>query len=276
MFAEPLSEIKWAFQLHYYICFRTRSRRRLFATTDRVILLRESLESACFEHGYHLIESNGYPDHLRCIVSLQPHHSISTVIQRLKASLSRDLRPRLSLPSPLWERGYLARSLGRVRIDAVKRYLDSQAEHHGYSKRTHPPVFRYSANEPVVLKAEHGAFDLSHHLVFATRYRRGVFGSALGEALASYWVRVAAKRGFAIDRMTILPDHVHMLVRVTPKLSVHGCALSLLNNAQHWVAGHHPAELISAKLDQLWQPSGYSGTCGQTSTALMKWFLSRP
>ncbi len=175
----------------------------------------------------------------------------------------------------MWARGYLARSVGRVRIDAVRVYLQLQAEHHGYAVRILPPVYRYQADRPVRLSAAHSSSDLNHHVVLVTRRRAGVFGARMGEELGRYWLRVAAKRGFAIDQMTAVPDHVHLLVRTVPKLSIEECVLSLMNNGQHFIATTFPEALVRAKVDQLWQPSAFEGTRGNMTTALLKAFLSR-
>ena len=105
--------------------------------------------------------------------------------------------------------------------------------------------------------------------MFATRYRQGVFNSQVGSELMNYWLKVALKRGFAIDQTTILPDHVHLLVRSVPKQTIEEVALSLMN----WMAHNYPRLLIREKCDQLWQPSAYSGTCGRTTTAQMRAFL---
>src|SRR5262249_51929835 len=152
-------------------------------------------------------------------------------------------------------------------IKAVRRYLDQQAEHHGYSKRALPPVFRYSARQPIALTAAHATFELTHHLVLATEHRRGVFTAGIGAELGSYWLKVAAKHGFAIERISVLPDHVHLLVRTVPRLSIEACALALMNNGQHFVARQFPEALITAGLNQLWQPSAYAGATGTVTTA---------
>ena len=101
-------------------------------------------------------------------------------------------------------------------MHSVKTYLKNQAEHHGYSKRVNPPVFRYRSNHPVSLSAHHAVSELSHHLVFATRYRQGVFNNQVGSELMNHWLKGAVKRAFAIDQTTILPDHIHLLVRTLP------------------------------------------------------------
>jgi len=272
MLLAPIADLKWAYQLHYYVCFRTRSRRKEFHGSGQLSLAR-ALEDVCSNHDYHLLQHKIYPDHLRCLLSLRPDHALSAVLNKIKSNASRQFCSEFQLVTPLWATGYLARSVGRVRINAVKQYLSQQAEHHGYSSRLNPPVFRYRCRQQSELRAAHSVFDLNHHLVFATRYRRGVFGAELGRELVDYWLRVACKRGFAIDQVSVLPDHVHLLVRLVPKMSIEQCALSLMNNSQDWMVKHHPRDLIRAGIDSLWQPSAYTGTLGQVTTAMVKSFL---
>jgi putative transposase len=227
----------------------------------------------CERHDYRLLEKDIYANEIRCLLSLKPHESVAKVIQTIKANSSRECGDSLGLIAPVWERGYLARSTGRMKISAVRHYLEQQATHHGYASRVLPPVYRYSSAQPVVLKAAHGMFDLTHHVVFATRYRRGVFTSTVGEAPSDYWLRVASKREFAIDQVSLVPDHVHAIVRIVPKMSIEECVLSLMNNGQHFIAKHYPQLFVETGLDQLWESSAYAGTCGEVATALLKTWL---
>ena len=275
MFLEPLSELRWAYQLHYYLCFRTRWRHLEFLTANKEASISQILAEVCANHDYHLLRHKIYPDHVRCLLSLKASDAISRVINKLKSNLSREFCSEYRQEPPLWATGYLARSVGRVRIEAVKRYLAYQSEHHGYSARINPPVFRYRSEKPVALTSAHAVFDLNYHLVLATRYRKGIFGSALGRNLVTYWLRVAKKWEFAIDRASILPDHAHLMVRLKPSMSIQECALSLMNNSQNWMGTHHRSALIQASVDSLWQPSAYAGTCGKVTTAMVKAFLSK-
>jgi putative transposase len=232
------------------------------------------LQEICLGHDYHLLQSQSYPDQLRLALSLRPEQAVSAVAQTIKANAARECAVQLSLSKPVWGRGYLALTSGRMRIAAVRQYLESQATHHGYAARILPPVFRYRAEQPVILSGAHASFALNYHLVFATWCRRGVFTSGLGRALGEYWLRVATKHGFAIDQISVVPDHVHLLVRLVPKLSIEFCALSLMNNAQHFIGANFPEMLIQAGASQLWQPSAYAGTCGEVTTALIKAWLN--
>lgn len=274
MQVEPFKEISWAFQLHYHICFRTHRRKPIFDDQHRTVALAEALSELCTMNDVHLIEKDCQPEHVQLVLSLRPSQLISYVLKRLKSRSSAALCREFELSPPLWARGYLARSAGSVRIQAVKLYIESQAEHHGYAKRPLPPVFKFRAKEPEILATAHATFDLNHHLVLATRFRRGVFGSKSGEALVDYWTKVAARHSFAIDQATVLPDHVHLRVRITPKISIEQVALSLMNNGQYFVAKHFPLAIVAAKIDQLWQPSAYVGTCGELTTALLKAFMN--
>ena len=118
--------------------------------------------------------------------------------------------------------------------------------------------------EPLVTL--HLAFQLHYLLYFRTNRRRTLFegdermaflsewlteicGRHEYHLLEAYWLRVAERRGFAIDRMSVLPDHVHLMLRTVPKMSIEVCALALMNNAQHWMVQRFAPVLVKEKVD---------------------------
>ena len=275
MFLTPYTTLTWAYQLHYYLCFRTHRRKQLFASNNIASALSSLITEISANHDYHLLEQHTYPTQFRGLFSLQPSQSVAKTIQTIKSNSARELAQLFALQVPIWARGYLARSSGHLRSSAVRAYLENQDTHHGYDKRILPPIFKYREQTPVILAAAHSSFELSHHLVFSTKYRTGVFTSSTGEALTRYWLAVAAKRQFAIDQISIVPDHLHLIVRIVPKLSIEEVALLLLNNGQYFMGKHYPELLMKSGMDQLWNASAYAGTCGEMTTALiMKWLES--
>ncbi|MBZ5554836.1 MAG: IS200/IS605 family transposase [Acidobacteriia bacterium] len=261
--------LNWAYQLHYYICFRSHRRKALFTSSMLLERLSARLLEICQKHGYHLFESKWCSKQVRLVVSLRPDQAISRVIQTLKTNLASVC----GLESPVWARGFLAKSTGRVNRETVRHYLMAQTAHHRYADRLLPPVFRYRNQDRRPLRSAHAFFDLSHHVVLATQFRRAVFDAATARELGSYWLGVAEKRGFAIDQMSILPDHGHLLMRIVPQASVESCVLALMNNGQYFMAKHFPEILVRAGMDRLWESSAYAGTCGEFTTALMRTFL---
>lgn len=271
MLLPPFTSLAWAYQLHYYLCFRTHRRQPFFANNAEV--LTKVLAEVCQRHDYHLLGHQTYPDQLRCLVSLNPYQSVAKVIQIIKTNTSRESHAQLSVASTVWAGGYLARSVGKMRIGLVKNYLDNQSKHHGYDVRKLPPVFRYKASPPVLLASPHSIFNLNHHVVIATFNRQGLFTSSIGGALCSYWLKVAAKRGFAIDQLSMVPDHAHLILRTVPKLTIEECVVSLMNNGQHFIGQQYPHVLIDNSIDRLWADSAYAGTSGDVTTALIKHWL---
>ena len=269
MFLTPFTSLAWAYQLHYYLCFRTYRRRQSLAL--RSVHLTDIFHEICARSDFHLLEVQSDAAQVLCLLSLRPAHTISKTLQIMKSNSARHI----GIAKPVWARGYFARSVGRMRIAAVRQYLENQLEHHGYNARMLPPVYRYRTRDPVKLTAAHCIFDLSHHLVLATRKRKGVFNSQLGKCLSEYWLRVASARGFAIDQISVLPEHVHLIVRTVPSMSVEECALLLMNNGQYFIAKNHPQVLVDVGLDQLWESSAYAGTCGDFTTAFVKAWLRR-
>ena len=275
MYLEPLSDLSWAYRLHYDIAFQTHWRRPHFADQSAGEHLTKVLSEICSRHGYHNLEMKAYPDHARLLLSLRPTDVLSKVLHALKANSSPEMCRHLGTSARLWARGYLARSVGRISVQAVERYLHCQPEHHGYARRVRPPVHRFRAQQKNPLKTAHASFELSHHIVFFTEYRKGVFTSEAGASLARYWLRVAGKQSCVIDQMSFLLDHVHLLVRTHPKSCIESTCLSLLNNAQYFMTKHFPELLIEAGVERLWQASAYAGTCGEMTTALVKWYLNQ-
>src|SRR5688572_1956369 len=102
MFLTPFTSLTWAYQLHYYVAFRTYRRRPSLAAnfTD----LSDAFREICKRHDYHLLEFKPEPAQVLCLLSLQPAHTISKVLQTLKSNSSR----LVGLPKPGWARGYLA------------------------------------------------------------------------------------------------------------------------------------------------------------------------
>ena len=272
MYLTPYMTLTWAYQLHYYLCFRTHRRKQVFASAGVEKRLADLLAEISANHDYHLLDHQTYSNQLRCLLSLRPSHAVAKVVQILKCNSAREL----SFSIPLWASGYAARSSGRIRTSAVRAYLEKQATHHGYANRVLPPIFKYRAQTPVILPADHACFDLSHHLVFSTKQRKGVFTSTVGAALTNYWLRVAAKHKFAIDQISIVPDHLHMIVRIVPRMSIEEVALSLMNNGQHFIGKRYRELLLANGMDQLWNASAYAGTCGDLTTGLiMKWLSDK-
>lgn len=72
---------------------------------------------------------------------------------------------------------------------------------------------------------------------------------------------------FVIDRIGLLPDHMHLIFEGLPYISVEEYVLALMENTRYWMTKHYSGVLKQTQAWNLWQPSFYAGTVGEYSTA---------
>jgi len=263
-----------AYQLHFYLCFKSHSLLQVFAGDGIPEILTEVSRSVCEREDYHLLESRISPDHLRLLVSLKPKHTVSNAVNLLKGNMSRQLGLRTGRKQPWFATGYFASSSGKVDIETVRTYVSSQVAHHGYQgKWTEALEYRNTRFKSPAFQPKHCLSILTYHLVLVTAGRASVFDEAIAPKLFPYINAVGDKHGFVIDRISLMPDHVHLVLEATPTMSIESIALALVNNVAHWMGNHYWGVLKQTNAWGVWQPSFYAGTAGEYVTAQVKRFL---
>ena len=96
MHLEPLASLHWAYQLHYYLCFRTHRRRPSLASEAQKEFFVDTLVKIAELSDYHVLQSKAYPDHVRCLISLRPEQSIADVIKTIKTNSAREYNIRFA------------------------------------------------------------------------------------------------------------------------------------------------------------------------------------
>lgn len=61
---------------------------------------------------------------------------------------------------------------------------------------------------------------LFYHIVFTPKYRRKVIYSQYRSSLGEIFYRLCSYKGVDIIEGHLMPDHVHMLVSIPPRISV--------------------------------------------------------
>jgi REP-associated tyrosine transposase len=267
-------------ELRFAYCYRIYLRWRTYRSRVCLPLLgidNDILNTLAQPYGIRVLECATSKTDVATMVSLQPTETISTCASKLKGQLSKYLRSELQLKEPehLLSRGYFGCTVGKSNALQIERYLESQAEHHGYDKRVLPPIFveKYAVNaaDEARLIAKHASVLAQFHIVLATRWRRGVFGASEGKKIAQEWRKLQTDLRIAIIKVSFVPDHVHIALRTHPSVSVPDTIAALMNTAQDII----PNALVGVGLDQLWQPSAYLGSYGDlTSPQIRKYIES--
>jgi REP element-mobilizing transposase RayT len=159
----------------------------------------------------------------------------------------------------------------------VEQYLENQAEHHGYADRARPPVFvrsmTHSGEALQRLETDHAVTRLRYHLVFVVPWRNGVFHAESAEEVTEKWLELPGK--FLIDKVSFVPDHVHVAVSVHPSVPPAEVACELMNCSQELMWERHADSVVRAGVDRLWRPSAYVGSFGDLSSNAISAYLKR-
>jgi len=272
-----------AYQLHYYLCFKTHYLRPLFGGQEISGAIGSYVENVCQRHDYHLLDAQISPDHLRVLLSLKPEHVVSRVVQMIKGNLSRQLS--LNYPELLernrtktpWAKGYFARSSGKADVETALQYVADQAAHHGYrGEWTSALTYTNEHFSSPAFRLAHCVSILNYQIVLVTKFRTPIFDEHIAPKLFEYIVAIGNKRGFAVERIGLAPEHMHLVMEARPDVSITDCALSLVNNTHCWMEKYYWGVLKQTNCWDVWQPSFYAGTVGEYSTAQLRRFLSTP
>ena len=204
----PFKDLRAAYQLHYYLCLRTKRNQPIFSPPIRSSL-QVHMTAICERCQFHVLECQPYENNLRILLSLRPEHAVADAVKKIRGNLSRELRAEFSVleAGRVWSRGYFAKSTGKEEDAVLAKYIASQAEHHGYTGGSALLVCGY--DEPGIAPAlwfhNHAAFNLTHHLILETERHTALFDDVTGSALIEYWQRVAKKKEFQIARSESFP-----------------------------------------------------------------------
>src|SRR6267142_4304897 len=186
-----------AYQLHYYLGFRTYFRKPLFATNKEHELIKTVLDHVCLRENYHLLESAIAKDHPRLLLSLKPDQRVSRVIQMLKGNISREFgltcNEQLARhrASRIWAKGYFVQSSGKVNLEAARRYVESQANHHGYQGDWSKGLkFRNESFVSPAFNISHSLAILNYHLVLVTDKRIPIFDEVIAAKFFEYVTKI--------------------------------------------------------------------------------------
>ena len=275
MYYEPYnaSQLRLAYCHRVYFRFQTHCRLPQ-PTLDG--LRQDAFQASLDAYGIRLLDVASDEVDLVCQVSLRPEECVSACASKFKGRLSKWLRTAqgLDAPAKLLAIGYLACTVGDPTRKDIEGYIGRQGEHHGYNERPLPPVFIEEYPLPsgaaVRLDAAHNVSLLRYHLVFGTMFRRGVFAQAEAAGVVAAWRGLQAGEQFALLKVSIVPDHVHVAVRLHPAVAPLTLAVRLMNVAQEVMFERFPEVVIRYSANRLWENGAYVGSFGELSSRAVR------
>jgi putative transposase len=122
----------------------------------------------------------------------------------------------------------------------------------------------------------HCVFVLHVHLVFVTKYRRGVFTKEILDDLRPVFASVCKNFEAVLVEFDGEDNHVHLLVNYPPKVSLSNLVNSLKGVSSRMIRKkNYPS--IRKKLwgDALWSPSYFAGSCGGAPISVLRQYIEQ-
>jgi putative transposase len=111
----------------------------VWATKDRKPLMNKEHKDAICKHireyaptkSIHVLNVNGWQDHLHCLVSLSPDQNVLTIVGLIKGESSFWAGKNLKMKEKFgWQDDYFAVSVSESQFPVINRYISNQEEHH--------------------------------------------------------------------------------------------------------------------------------------------------
>jgi len=121
----------------------------------------------------------------------------------------------------------------------------------------------------------HCVFGLHVHLVFVTKYRRGVLDADAIERLRAIFAKVCANFEARLIEMDGEDDHVHLLVEYPPKVAISSLVNSLKGVSSRLLRKERPDIEARYYRGVLWSPSYFAASCAGAPLEIVRQYIEQ-
>jgi putative transposase len=116
-----------------------------------------------------------------------------------------------------------------------------------------------------------GVCSLGLHLVWCPKYRRGVLGGRVARRLDELLEQIAAEHGWQIVAHEVMPDHVHLFVRVGPADAPASVVGAFKGRTARVLRAEFPHLQTFAKVS--WSPAYFAASVGYVSQTTVRRYI---
>ena len=120
-------------------------------------------------------------------------------------------------------------------------------------------------------RAPGGVCSLGLHLVWCPKYRRRVLGGRVAARCGELLEQIAAEHGWQIVAKEVMPDHVHLFVRVGPTDAPAVVVRAFKGRTARVLRQEFPYLRRFAKV--LWSPSRFAASVGYVSESTVRRYI---
>lgn len=120
------------------------------------------------------------------------------------------------------------------------------------------------------VRDEHRVHLILYHIVFCPKRRKPVLTDAVAADCEALIRRKCSEQGWDVVALGVMPDHVHLFVRVWPATSAADVVKEIKRLTSHELRAKYPSLL---KLPSMWTRSYFAATVGNVSQETIKRYI---
>ncbi len=117
----------------------------------------------------------------------------------------------------------------------------------------------------------HTKWNCQYHIVFIPKYRRKAIYSKLRSDIGKYLRRLCEYKGVEIVEANACPDHIHMLVKIPPKISISSFMGYLKGKSSLMIFEEHANLKYNYGNRHFWAQGYYVSTVGLNKNTIKKY-----
>ena len=117
----------------------------------------------------------------------------------------------------------------------------------------------------------HTRYYCKYHIIFIPKYRRKIIYNKLGKDIQKYIIDLCKWKGVEIIEGHLMPDHVHLLVDIPPRISVSNFMGYLKGKSSLMIFEHHANLRYKFGSKTFWATGYYVSTVGLNEATIRKY-----
>lgn len=114
-------------------------------------------------------------------------------------------------------------------------------------------------------------YSCQYHIIYCPKYRRHVLKDGIDIRLKELISEKQDVYEYTILGMEVMPDHVHLLLDINPKIGIYPVLSKIKGYTSHTLREEFP--FLKKKLPCLWTNSNFISTCGSVSLETVKQYI---
>ena len=126
------------------------------------------------------------------------------------------------------------------------------------------PEQRYQKTNTVV-------WDCKYHVIFTPKFRRPVLVDEVETRFKQLVLDKQEEYGYQVIEMEVMPDHVHMLLYISPDRAIRQVVSNIKGYTAHELRDEFPS--LKSRLPSLWTRSFFVASVGSVSFETVKQYI---